>query len=92
MRCLCCDKPVKKDTKMWTAPREPSTYNPVPGWRYTGNLIVVKKHYVKVDGERRLSAVYVWDGETYFPSYGYFCRDKCAAIYGRKAAERGIRL
>lgn len=30
-----------------------------------------------------------WDGESYAPRYGYFCKVDCAARYGRTAAERG---
>lgn len=37
--------------------------------------------------ERHLRAVFVWDGETYQFSYGYFCSNVCAGRYGRMAWE-----
>lgn len=86
-RCPCCNKPIPKRTEWRCAPREPDRYFPVKGWSYQGNLIVVSRSYAKVDGEKRLGAVSVWDGETYRPKYKYFCSNICAAKYGRRAVE-----
>jgi hypothetical protein len=32
-----------------------------------------------------------WDGESYSPRHGYFCKVDCAARFGRIMAERGAR-
>ena len=40
---------------------------------------------------RKLYCVSVWDGESYAPEYGYFCKTACAAEFGMKACEVGFK-
>jgi hypothetical protein len=87
-RCKCCGKPIPKDTDTVYAPREPNTAFPIADWQYRGNGIVTAKRYSKVNEERRLDYVTVWDGESYFPRFKYFCSIVCAARFGQQAASQ----
>lgn len=47
------------------------------------------------DGQSDPGGIFVaygWDGESYAPRYGHFCKIKCAASFGRTMADRGARL
>ena len=49
MHCLCCNRPVRKNTECVLAPRMPNKMVPVDGWEYSGNLHVVARNYEAVD-------------------------------------------
>lgn len=90
--CKCCGKPIPKRTQRISVPREPSKMHPIFGWRYTGNMIVASRQYtplVRDNGKKRLDSITVWDGESYFPRYKFFCSIKCAALFGQRAVQGG---
>ena len=37
-----------------------------------------------------VSDFHTWDGKTYLPCFSYFCTNRCAGLFGKRCAERGI--
>ena len=92
--CKNCGKSIAKRTEAYYAPRIKLSAWPIPDWEYAGNQIVVAKRFCNAPligaedvKERRLDHVYVWDGETYAPVYGYFCSGVCAGQFARAVVE-----
>lgn len=98
-KCKCCGKTIAKDTKLVSAPRvKEGGWWPVKDWEYRGNMRITKRNFQKVpiafdeetglatEYEKRLSGVYVWDGESYLTRNGYFCTYVCAANFGEGCA------
>ncbi len=96
-QCAQCHKSLKRLTYTMYVPNigdKPAFYHPMAG--YTCDNTVLGKPILEI--VRRRPAVLfkhmgakeeidVWLG-TYETYYGYFCRVKCAAEYGRDAARR----
>ena len=79
--CRYCKKKIRKRTESRYAPLNNGQ---VPkGWVPQTNQIIISRQYWKGD----LARVNVWDGESYMIKYGHFCSDKCAALFGRAAAD-----
>jgi hypothetical protein len=105
MRCAHCNKPIRKYTTTVYIRDEPTQYDVTATWcRYhylrggarpqsiadcrklTNQTVVsTSRNY-----SNEIASFNEWDGEHYFPSYGFFCSNNCASEHGRLAVSRGL--
>lgn len=103
-RCLVCDKEIAKDIRMISfypatangrqnGEREHNSFYLDEDQRPTTREELTKYTNGEIrkvyDHGRSISAFNVWDGETYVDLY--FHSERCAAIFGRRMAQRGHR-
>lgn len=88
--CLNCGKPIAKRTEtvgFWhnreDAPRS------LDDCKRRTNAQVVSVRYWP-DG--KVQQFTTWDGRSYDPRFGHFCRNECAGLFAWKAANKGVRL
>jgi hypothetical protein len=91
-RCAYCGKAAHKDTDRVSNPHWGSDALRA-AWQYSGNLQVIRRDWHTVDGQRKwVSAVFVWDGESWRLDYDPFCRLECARLFACAAHRAGYRI
>lgn len=106
--CLCCARPIRKTTTNVYAPGPPGQPIANWKYTGNGIVVSQRYADVRLSGgeievmkdeeapptvtERRLWNVAVWDGETYAVCFEHFCSLRCAADFGRRAANAGYRI
>lgn len=89
-RCLNCGKAIRKRTKtaeFWL--NNPDAPRSLEECRKLTNHRVVSVRYWSSGRVRHFST---WDGESYAPVFGHFCKGECAGLFAFKLANRGARL
>lgn len=89
-RCLNCGAGIRKKTEtvgFWQnaedAPRS------LDECRQRTNAQIVSVRYWPSGQVMQFST---WDGESYAPIYGHFCKGECAGLFAWKMANKGARL
>lgn len=89
-RCLFCSALIPKKTEsveFWHNAEDAPTS--MEECRRRTNHEVVSLRYWPSGKVRSFST---WDGKSFDPRFGHFCKGECAAMFGWRMADRGARL